>query len=737
MALGHELDEVVGLPPDAIVGRECEILQQIENSHGICRYARVIAGDTLITLVVARSMGLLERNGHGSFDAPTWDFRGRGGSDIMWCKDTLHFRESRHSMCGIAGFVGGFQSGLSRRLLGLIEHRGPDGQGVWEDRRYGVTLCHSRLSILDLTQAAAQPMISADGRHILVFNGEIYNFRELRQGLESIGQRFKSTGDTEVLLRGLVLEGADFLGRLNGIFAIAFWDSQSREMLLARDPLGVKPLYYAEPSGGGLAFASEIKALFAMPGIPATPEFEVLLQHLAFCHASGDATAFRGIRRLSGGCALRWSASSGCRITQYWTARHGTELTNRTEALGQLREAIASAVTRQLVSDVPVGAFFSGGIDSTLLAVLGVPRLGNKFHCYTITYPSQQNMLDGAEEDGPYAARVAEQLGLSHIKWEIKPEVADLWPRLLYHLDEPIADPAAIGCFLISQLARNNHTKVLLSGQGADELFGGYPRYRVMNATGFSDYLPRSVRKAVAWAGSTLSGAREGRIGSGLRRIRRVLVSFDQDPDRRFMSYCANSPDDAILSVLSPQIRNQLGDRLPSDECLRHMDEVGLRGVDRWLERDLSVYLPNHNLLYTDKMSMAAGVETRVPLLDLELVKLVTAMPVEWKIRRGVTKAILRDAARGIVPDEVIDRPKAGFCAPYRKWLRYDLGEMWEDLTSESVVKRRGWFDHAALKRIRKVSQSGAEDLYMLQWAVLTLELWARQFIDRNPAKGT
>jgi asparagine synthase (glutamine-hydrolysing) len=330
---------------------------------------------------------------------------------------------------------------------------------------------------------------------------------------------------------------------------------------------------------------------------------------------------------------------------------------------------------------------------------------------------------------------VADRLKLSHIKWEIKPEVADLWPRLLYHLDEPIADPAAIACYLISKLARNNQTKVLLSGQGADELFAGYPRYRVMNATSLSDCLPSSLKKLVAWGGSSLPGAREGKFGAYIRRIRRVLVSLEKNPDRRFMSYCANTPDEAVLGILSPEVRRQIGAILPSDQCIRHMDQVGLTGVDRWLERDLTTYLPNHNLLYTDKMSMAAGVETRVPLLDLELVNMVTAMPVDWKVRGGMTKAILRDACRGIVPDKVIDRPKAGFGAPYRKWLRYDLAEMWEDLTSERVVQRRGWFDHLGLKRIRELSQTGKQDLYMLQWAVLTIELWARQFIDRNPAK--
>lgn len=639
-------------------------------------------------------------------------------------------------MCGIAGQVGQVQPDIEGRMCALQKHRGPDGQGAWSDPAAGVLLCHTRLSILDLSDAAAQPMTSPDGRFVLVYNGEIYNFKELRSELEARGERFRSSGDTEVLLRGLALDGDSFLSRVNGIFALGLWDRSRRELLLARDPLGVKPLYYVEPAHGALAFASEIKALFADARVSAAPDFAVLLQHLSFCHASGSATALQGIRRLEGGCILRWSAAAPeGRVSRYWAPSFAPSAERPADAAERLRTVLRAAVRRQLVSDVPVGAFFSGGIDSSFIAALAAAELRNGFHCYTITYPPSENVVDGVEVDGPHADKLANVFGLSHIKWEIKPQVADLWPRLLYHLDEPIADPAAIACFLISQLARNNNTKVMLSGQGADELFAGYPRYRVMNSTSFSDHLPAGLRKAAVWGGSALPGGREGKFGANVRRIRRVLVSLEKNPDRRFMSYCASTPDEAILGILSPEVRREIGDRLPSDECVRHMDRTGLKGMDRWLERDLSIYLPNHNLLYTDKMSMAAGVETRVPLLDLELVQMATALPVSCKVRGATTKAVLRDAARGILPDETIDRPKAGFGAPYRKWLRYDLSELWEDLTSEAVVRKRGWFDHRGLKRIREISQSGAEDLYMLQWAVLTIELWARQFIDRNPAK--
>jgi asparagine synthase (glutamine-hydrolysing) len=642
-------------------------------------------------------------------------------------------------MCGIAGLVGEFIPELAVRMNEAQRHRGPDGRGVFEDPAAGVALAHVRLAILDLSPTGAQPMTTPSDRFVIVFNGEIYNFRELRRDLEALGESFASTSDTEVLLRGLERQGPDFVRKLNGMFAFALWDRRERELLLARDPQGVKPLYYCEPKAGVLAFASEIKALLCHPAVPRRPQPEALLQHLAFCHSCGDRTALEGIRRLPPGTLLRWRASGGTsELRRYWEPSFGERSpSSYGEAVRQLRDALKVAVDQQLIADVPVGVFLSGGVDSTLITAL-VPeqRRRTDIRAYTITYPSAENILDGAAEDTPFARRAAGSLQLSHVEREIKPDVTALWPKLIRHLEEPVADPAAIACYLVCELARANRTIVLLSGQGGDELFGGYPRYHAMALASKWDSWPRPVRKALAWAGGKLPGAKEGRLGPTLRRIRRGLTALDQEPDHRFLSYCAATPDSAILGVLSEDFRRQLNSRLPADACVEQMVRENLAGMDRWLERDLTVYLPNHNLLYTDKMAMSVGIEARVPLLDLAVVNMVTAFPWEWKVRDGLTKAILRDAARGIIPDEVIDRPKAGFGAPYRKWLRYDLAEMWDDLTTESVVQHRGWFDHRALLEIRERSQSGKQDLYMLQWAILTIELWARQFIDRNPAEG-
>lgn len=649
-------------------------------------------------------------------------------------------------MCGIAGYVGGFVPELAARMNAAQAHRGPDGQGLFEDPGAEVALGHVRLAILDLTDHAAQPMHTPDGRYVLVYNGELYNFAELRQELLGRGQTLTSTGDTEVLLRALQEYGASCLGRLNGMFAFALWDRRERELLLVRDPLGIKPLYYAEPESGSLVFASEIKALCAHPKIRREPDFEALQQHLAYCHASGERTALRGIKRLPPGSWLRWRADTRrFEIGTYWRPSYdapplpkggaGSEPDGgRARNVEELRTRVQEATRLQLVADVPVGSFLSGGLDSSLLTAIAATEVGTRFQCYTITYPAAENVLDRFDDDAPHARQVAASLGLQLREIEIKPEVASLWPHLLYHLDEPIADPAAISCYLISKLARESGTTVLLSGQGADELFCGYPRYAAMAATRWLGRIPRPVRRAISHHAARLPGAREGNFGAGLRRIRRVATAMDQDADERFLSYCSATPETEIRRILSPAVAAELQGRRFKDDCLQHMEASGLRGLAREQDRDVTIYLPNHNLLYTDKMGMAVGLEARVPFLDLDLADRATRYPARWKFNRGTTKALLRDAARGLVSDAIIDRRKAGFGAPYRKWLRYDLAEMWGDVMSEDAVRRRGWFDHRKLEDARRRSQEGKADLYMLQWSALTLELWARRFLDQDPS---
>ncbi|MFH1918722.1 MAG: asparagine synthase (glutamine-hydrolyzing) [Planctomycetota bacterium] len=618
-------------------------------------------------------------------------------------------------------------------------HRGPDGCGVFEDASAEVSLGHVRLAILDLSDQATQPMHSADGRYVLVFNGEIYNFLELRESLATKGHTFSSTGDTEVLLCGLQQYGEAFVDRLNGMFAFALWDKRNRQLLLVRDQLGIKPVYYAEPQPGTLLFASEIKALCAHPTLKREPDFRVLQQHLSFCHASGEGTAIKGVRRLLPGTILRWTSATRTYTTRrYWTPSFDNSVSqDREQAVGELRALIKTATIRQLVSDVPVGSSLSGGLDSSLLTAFAVPEVNSDFQGYTIAFPPGDLGLDRSDDDAPQALTVAKTLGLPLQQIEIQPQVASLWPDLIYHLDEPLADPAAISCYLVSKLARENGATVLISGQGADELFCGYPRYRAIRAAAYLDWIPRFARRMISSSARLLPGSWEGKFGIGLRQVRRVASALHQTPDDRFLAYCAATPENEIDKILSPALKAALRGSGFADDCVRHMNQRSLSGLERFQDRDLCVYLSNHNLLYTDKMGMAVSLEGRVPFLDLDLVEQATRYPSHWKLSNRTTKALLRDAARGVIPNAIINRPKAGFGAPFRKWLRHDLASLWHDLTAESGVKDRGWFDHRALQEARRSSQAGQVDLYMLQWAVLTIELWARQFIDRNPALDT
>lgn len=642
-------------------------------------------------------------------------------------------------MCGIAGYFGDFIPGLAGRMNRMQAHRGPDGEGIFEDPAGEAALGHVRLAILDLTDAAAQPMYSPDGRYVLVHNGEIYNFKELRKELEERGHRFVSTGDTEVLLHGLIEYGKDFVKKLNGIFAFAFCDRQERELLLARDQVGVKPLYYSEPRSGTLLFASEIKAFFAYPGLRKEPNFLALQEHLARSHASGTQTAFEGIHRLEPGKMLRWKGKDKFwKIETYWQPDFSvlTDISYE-DACGLLRETLHRAIKRQMVSDVPVGSFLSGGLDSSLITLLSAEQANQDFQCFTITYPSSENRLDQFVDDTPYAFQVGQQVKKTQIMINIKPAVSDLLGKLIWHMDEPIADPAIIASYLISKYARSNGTIVLLSGQGADELFGGYPRYQAVNLVARFQAMPALLRRQIVKASSLIPAALEGSYGAKLRRLRRVLMELNEQPELRFMAYCSSTADKYIRQVLHPDVRHVLDGRLSAEQSLRMIDRVQINNGNRYIYRDFIDYLPNHNLLYMDKMSMAVGVETRVPLLDMDLVEQVTRMPFAWKVSGLTTKKILRDTAKGIVPDNIIHRPKAGFGAPYRKWLRYDLDEMWNELTSEESIKRRGWFDYKGVQNIRQLSQSGNLDLYMLQWAILTTELWAREFFDKNLEKTT
>ncbi len=631
--------------------------------------------------------------------------------------------------------VGSFRAGLIDRMNELQRHRGPDGLGTYErpDRR--VALGHARLSILDLSDSAAQPMVSRDGEDVLVFNGEIYNFRGLRDRLIGLGHTFSSSGDTEVLLNALRQWGEDAIAQLNGMFAFAWWNAPSGRLLIGRDRIGIKPLYYSVLNDGALIFGSEIKSLLAHPSLDAEVCFDTLQQHMAFGHAFDTGTIFRRVKRLAPGGVLRYRVDrQELETGRFWEMPIIGDAAGQDSQSGRgeiLARAVRDSVVEQMVSDVPVGAFLSGGLDSSLITAVAAAEVDG-MRSYACGYSEQANQLDSRGDDLPYAREVAASLRLDHREIMMQSDCIEMLSRLLYHLDEPLVDPAIFCCYEICKRAREDGVPVLLSGQGADELFAGYPRYFVMQATAWMDRLPLAVRRSISATASLLPGAMSGRVGGMSRRVRRVLTGLGVPPEVRFAQLCAATPDGEINQVLSRHVKDELRGRGACDASVRWMRNCGHDGVERYLQRDIAHYLPNHNLLYTDKMGMAVGIEARVPLLDNRLVSLASEIPLNAKTTAKETKIPLRRATEGIVPSSVLNRSKAGFGLPYRGWLRNELADLWDDVSSEESVNRRGWFDYESVKTARVDAQEGRRDTYMLQWALLTLEIWARRFLDRR-----
>ncbi|HZS52735.1 MAG TPA: asparagine synthase (glutamine-hydrolyzing) [Bryobacterales bacterium] len=645
-------------------------------------------------------------------------------------------------MCGIAGIFGQSDEHLARQFCRVLEHRGPDDEGFLTSASGPITLASRRLAILDLSPAGHQPMQTAGGRCTLVYNGEVYNFAEIRSELQSRGRQFRSRGDTEVVLEALAEKGTAALGEFNGMFALAFWNARERKGLLARDPFGVKPLYYAPLPGGRLIFASEIKALLLHPELAAGLNLCALPQYLAFLWTPDPATLFEGIYKLPPGHLLEWQEGAFS-IRRYYElpALACREEVSEEGAVEGLRLHLRRAVQRQRVSDVPVGLFLSGGLDSSALLaeMAGASPLGpaarQEIRCYTAGFPAEDNAFDQFGSDPPYARAVARRFGAHLREFEIRAGMTDLLPKLLYHLDEPLADPAVINTYLICKQAREDGARVLLSGQGADELLGGYRRHIAPLLNERLQGAPAALLGAVARLSKRLPAGLAGRAGGALRRARKLLEPVNRPPSEQFVHYCQWLHDDDVRSLLAPEVLATLGLwRHPSaftEEVLGQSPSGGL--LDRMLYRDLKTFLPALNLTYTDKMSMAASVEARVPYLDLELAEFCWRLPQRYKVRGATGKWLLRRAMRGTLPAEVLWRSKTGFGAPVRQWMRHELKEMAADLLSPAALRAGGVFCAEGVEALRASFADGQGDHGYTLWALLVFQLWREVFL-RQPA---
>jgi asparagine synthase (glutamine-hydrolysing) len=655
-------------------------------------------------------------------------------------------------MCGISGLVNCGDHETLVRMTNVQTHRGPDDSGLWE-RRFPddtyIGLGSRRLAILDLTADGHMPMSNEDGTVWITYNGEVYNFGDLRRELESKGHRFRSHTDTEAIVHLYEEYGPDrlkdCLNRLDGMFALAICDLRrsSPKVFLARDHFGIKPLYYSE-SGGKLAFASEVKALLEVPGIDARMSMEALDQYLTFLWVPDPLTMFEGIRKLPAGHYAQWQRDD-FKIEQYWdlTFPPADHSFDRTEAdlADEIRARFCASVERQMVSDVPIGAFLSAGLDSSSIVaamVAAKAAAGAKkqpVRTYTITFPEKYRVGETAIDDPRVAQRLAGKFGCEHHEIIVEPDVVGLLPNLMWHMDEPTADPAIIAAYLVCREARSQAT-VLLSGVGGDEIFAGYRKHVAHGWAESYRRVPGFARAAAESALLALPSLRGTRWKGGVRLAKKMARSAALSPAEAFIRNCTYLDAQQTAGLYAPGSRRPAnGAAASASQHLAAFDRVKhAQFLNQMLYLDTKIFMTTLNLTYNDKMSMASSVEVRVPFLDRELAEFVAwNVKPEWKLKgkwRPTTKHIFREAMRGMLPDEVMRQPKAGFAAPVDYWLAHDLRPLVDDLLSESQVRRRGLFRPEEVRRYVDEHRRGAEDWSMQIWQLLTLEIWMQLFMD-------
>ena len=625
-------------------------------------------------------------------------------------------------MCGIAGLTGPWGAALTAAMTEAVAHRGPDGHGAWSED--GVALGHRRLSIIDLSDAAAQPMQTPDGRFVLTYNGEIYNYRDLRAGLEQAGVQFRTGSDTEVLLHLLARDGLACVEKLNGIFAFAIWDRETRTLSLARDHLGVKPLYYAVLSKGFL-FASELKALTLCPDLPRELDPSTVGDHLGYLWTAGENTMLKSVKKLRPGCTLTVSAdgSVACdrfyRTPQFDPAAPVTDPDPRA-----LQSHIDGIVTDQMVADVEVGALLSGGVDSSaIVAAMCRATDSDKITTFCAAVTRPDSGTDNFGDDQSHARLVAAHLGVRLIEVPTDADLIDALPAMVWQLDEPTADFAAVQTLMLAEAARANGIKVLLSGVGGDDLFTGYGRHTAGLIWALANRVP-GLRSLGAGAlglfpPSSIIGRRLQRIGA--------LLAMEQDAMLADgMSYSAVGTE-RRRALLAAGVR----DAIPADgiaDGLRHSLYAtrGRHPVERFVDLELNGFMPDHNLNYSDKMAMQAGVEVRVPLVDHRLVASVMQLPLSAKISLRETKRILRASQRDRLPAQILTRAKQGFGVPVRSWLQGPARDLMEDLTSPATLNARGLFDSDAVAALKADFQASRVDAAFTLFPMMAMELWCR-----------
>lgn len=633
-------------------------------------------------------------------------------------------------MCGIAGRYN-FSTGqevdpaLVGAMCDLIAHRGPDEAGVFTDANVG--LGHRRLAIIDLTPTGRQPMSSPDGQTTIVFNGEIYNFGDLRRDLQARGHGFRGRSDTEVLLAAYREFGVDCLSRLRGMFAFAIWDARERTLFIARDRVGKKPLHYYLDEDG-IAFASEAKAFFADPSFTASPNLEALSHYLTYQYVPSPFSAFEGVRKLPPASYLL-VRDGKVTVRRYWRLRYTPKRDiGEDDAARELRDRLREAVRIRLVSDVPLGAFLSGGIDSSTVVALMAELSNSAVKTYSIGFEEQDY------DELPYARLVAQRYGTDHHEFVVRPDATAIIPTLAWHYDEPYADESAVPTYYLSQLTRQ-HVTVALNGDAGDENFSGYSRYMADSHLARFDALPSVARRSVLKLAASLPDGHAG--DAWLSRVHRWAGRASASPAvryaRRVMHFSPELKRRLCVGELAAVAGQHDSSRILLD-TFASSDAPDF--IDAMLDVDVNHYLPDCLLVKVDIATMAHGLEGRSPFLDHEFMEFAATLPANLKRRGADGKYILKRAAHDLVPHEILGRRKKGFGVPLDHWFRKDLREMVSDLLLAGPGAARGLFDRSVVAQMVDEHVEGRRSWEDQLWNLLMLEQWFQTFIDRRPVRA-
>lgn len=626
-------------------------------------------------------------------------------------------------MCGICGIAWAQSAAPPPTLLieemnRTLQHRGPDDEGYYRGSQAHLGM--RRLSIIDL-ETGDQPLRNEDGALWLVFNGELYNYRQLRHQLQQAGHQFQTNSDSEVILHAYEAWGVDCLQRFNGMFAFALWDDRERRLWLARDRLGIKPLYYWS-DGRSLVFGSELKAILANPAVPTALDMVALDQFLTLEYIPAPRTLFEGICKLPAGHWLSFEQGR-LRLQSYWEPAPGPIPAGENEQVERLRELIASAVQMQLVSDVPLGAFLSGGIDSSTVVAFMNGQGNGPVPTFSIGFK------EATYNELPYAEVVAQQFGADHQVEIVQSDAVDLAAQLVRHMDEPLADFSIFPTYLVSQLARRS-VKVALSGDGGDELFGGYDTYVAQQMSRYYRWLPEPLRRT--YLPALVARARPRPEKKGLVNKTKRFVEGEALPGHlqhtRWMIFLN---EDDRKHLYRPHLYRSLNGNAATTVLERYFQQAAhLDPLAQQQYVDIKTYLVDDILTKVDRMSMAVSLEVRVPLLDHRIVEFALALPASQKLQRGQTKLILRRAMQGILPDAVLQKPKEGFSIPLKQWLCGPLRPMMADLLSADSVRRRDYFVPQTVAQWMAEHLEGRANHSHRLWALMVLELWHRQLLD-------